>query len=296
MRTAVSTLAMILAAAALPAGAQERAQSSQEFDEAFGTEAADVAADAEYNDETIGEWRAFDGLTSAGERRVFMRKELGPERFLDFDLFEGGMASVTFADPECGFGASFDLQELGAERARGLTERFDDLLDVDSCNAREAIPTAEELAEPLARLDAWVAERPFPAAGYWKAESRPLELGSGEGRGVSRYEGTVGIVYLEPGSEARGTAEIKVNIYQCEGFSGRTLPVRSGDPAEAQAIALAVLEERAAACGLDPETPARLVAGLPEGLAALKTYHASLDDGDDWVADEPDDPYDPEAS
>ena len=294
MRTAVSALAMILAAAAVPTTAQDAGTS--EFDEAFAEESTDAAgdeasADAEYHEATVGDWRAVDGLTSNGSRRVFMRKELGPERYLDVDLFEGGMASVTFADPECGFGASFDVQELGADRAAALAERFEDLLDTDSCPAREAVPSAEERVEPLAQLAAWAAERPFPAAGYWKAETRPLELGQGEGRGVSRYEGTVGIVYLEPNREARGPAEIKVNIYQCEAFAGRTLPVHSGDPAEAEAIALAVLEERAEACGLDPEAPARLTAGLAEGLAAQREYFASAEAAED---EDTYDPYEPE--
>lgn len=291
MRTAVSALAMILAAAAMPIGAQE--STTEAFDEAFADEAANEAAGAEYHEAKFGEWVAVDGLTSAASRRVFMRKELGPERFLDVDLFEGGMASVTFLDPECSFGASFDVQELGRDRAAALAERFEDLLDTDSCNAREAVPSAEELAEPLAQLAAWVAERPFPAAGYWKPETRPLELGRGEGRGVSRYEGTVGIVYLEPDRASRGPAEIKVNIYECDAFRGRTLPVASGDPAEAQAIALAVLEERAEACGLDPQAPARLTAGLVEGLAAMKEYYTSAE-ADDWNSDEPDEPYEPE--
>lgn len=293
MRTAATTLAMILAAAALPAAAQDASPSSEAFDEAFGTEEPADASVGDYHEETLGEWRLFDAPTAEGERRVFMQKDLGPERSIEFDLQEGNGAAISLRDPDCGLGLSFPLRELGEGRATALAEKFSDMLDVDSCDARAAIPTTEELAEPLAQLEAWIAERPFPAAGSWKPERRPLTLGRGEGVGVGRYEGTVAIVYLEPEVGARGPAEVLVNIYECEGFEGRTLPVRSGEPAEAQDIALAVLEERAVACGLDPVATARLVEGLPEGLAAHKEYQASLADEGDWQSDEP---YDPEES
>jgi hypothetical protein len=291
MKTALFTIACLLGAAAVPALAQDADDGDAAFEDAFGTgDEADTAAEPEFHDETIGEWRVYDGQTDRGERRVFMHKDLGPDRYLEFDLQEGGGAAVTFGDPNCGFGSSFDVQELGEARAAGLADKFADMLDDDSCDARSAVPTVEELVEPLAKLDEWVAARPFPAAGYWKPEDRVLSLGHGDGHGVGRYEGRVSIVYLEPEEGARGPAEVIVNIYECPGFDGRTLPVRSDDPAEAQDIARTVLEERAEACGLDPETPARLADGLPEGLAAQKAYAAQLaSDDQGYSADD----YDP---
>lgn len=290
MKTALFTIACLLGAAALPAAAQE--ETSDSFEDAF----ADGAEPApEVGDETIGEWRLYDGPTATGERRVFMRKDLGPDRYLEFDLMEGGGAAVTFGDPACGFGSTFDVQELGGARAAGLADKYAELLDTASCNAESALPTVEELIEPLAQLEEWVAARPFPAASYWKHEERLLSLGSGEGRGVGRYEGRVSVVYLEPADSARGPAEVIVNIYECPGFDGRTLPVRSGDPAEAQDIARSVLEQRAEACELDPAVPARIVEGLPEGLQAIRNYADRLaaDDGYDPFAGEPDvDTYD----
>lgn len=271
MKTTLFIIACLVGASAVPARAQD--ESPDAFEEAFSDGAE---PEAESHDETIGDWRVYDGPTADGERRVFMRKDLGPERYLEFDLMEGGGAGVTFGDPNCGFGSSFDVQELGEARAAGLADKYGDMLDDDSCDARSAIPTVEELVEPLAKLEEWVAARPFPAAGYWKPEDRLLTVGQGQGQGVGRYEGRVSVVYLEPVDGARGPAEVTVNIYDCDAFLGRTLPVRSGGSAEAQDIALAVLSERADACGLDPETPARLAEGLPEGLAAQKAYMASL--------------------
>ena len=277
MKTALLTIACLIGAAAVPALAQDAPDES--FEEAFSDGAQPAA---EVGDETIGEWRVYDGPTAGGERRVYMRKELGPERYLEFDLMEGGGAAVTFGDPNCGFGSSFDVEELGGARAAGLADRYAEMLDDNSCDARSAIPTTEELIEPLAKLEEWVAARPFPAATYWKPEDRLLSIGQGEGRGVSRYEGRVSIVYLEPRDGARGPAEVSVNIYQCDAFDGRTLPVRSGGPAEAQDIARTILSERAEACELDPETPARLADGLPEGFAANEAYLASLAEDDDY--------------
>ena len=282
MKTALFTITCLLGAATVPAFAQD--ETGDAFEEAFGDEAEaaeDAALDAEVRDETIGEWRVYDGPTAAGERRVFMRKELGPERYLEFDLMEGGGAAVTFGDPNCGFGSSFDVQELGGARAAGLADKFADMLDDDSCDARSAIPTVEELVEPLAKLEEWVAARLFPAATYWKPEDRLLSIGRGDGKGVSRYEGRLSIVYLEPFGDARGPAEVTVNIYECPGFDGRTLAVRSGDPAEAQAIARDILEQRAEACELEPDAVARIVEGLPEGLEAVKAYAARLAEDDD---------------
>jgi hypothetical protein len=284
MKTALFTIACLLGAAAVPVTAQNAAEDGA-FEEAFSDGAE---AQADVYDETIGEWRVYDGQTDRGERRVFMHKDLGPERYLEFDLYEGGGAAITFADPDCGFGSSFDVQELGNAHAAGLAAKYEDMLDTDSCDARAAVPTVEELIEPLARLEEWLAARPFPAAGYWKSEDRLLTIGRGEGRGVGRYQGRVSIVYLEPDEDARGPAEVTVKIYDCDAFDGRTLPVPSGDPAEAQDIALAVLSERAEACGLDPAEPARLADGLPEGLARQKEYldHLAADEDYDPYADE----------
>lgn len=292
MKTPISALAAVLAVTGGAAASQELEESStsQEFEQAFEAMAEGDAAEPEVRDETLGEWRLYDGPTDAGARRVFMRKDVAPGRYVEFDLLEGGGAALAFVDPDCGFVGNFDLQELGEDRAAGVAERFAEMLDEDACNARAAVPSAEELAGPLALLDEWVAERPFPAAGYWKAETRLLTLGEGEGRGVGRYEGTVSIVYLEPDADARGPAEVAVNIYQCDAFSGRTLPVVSGDPAEAQDIARAVLEERAEACGLDPATPARLADGLPEGLARQKEYRSAR--ADDNAYDDSEDDLD----
>lgn len=283
MKTALFTIACLLSAATVPALAQD--ETGDAFEEAFGEEAEatdDAAPEAEFNDETIGEWRVYDGPTAAGERRVFMRKEIGPERYLEFDLMEGGSAAVTFGDPDCGFGSSFDVQELGGARAAGLADKYADMLDDDSCDARSAIPSVEELVEPLAKLEEWVAARPFPAATYWKPEDRVLTIGQGEGKGVGRYEGRVSIVYLEPFGNARGPAEVTVNIYECPGFDGRTLAVRSGNPAEAQDIARAILDQRTEACELEPDEVARIVDGLPEGLEAVKAYAARLAEDDDY--------------
>lgn len=285
MKTALFPIACLIGAAAVPATAQDEAEDA--FKEAFADGAEPAPA---FLEETIGEWRLYDGPTATGERRVFMRKDLGPDRYLEFDLMEGGGAAVTFGDPACGFGSTFDVQELGGARAAGLADKYAELLDTASCNAESARPTIEELIEPLERIEEWIAARPFPAASYWKAEERLLSIGSGEGRGVGRYEGRVSVVYLEPFDGARGPAEVIVNIYECPGFDGRTLAVRSGDPAEAQDIARAVLEQRAEACELDPDVPARLVDGLPEGLQAVRdfTSRRAADDDYDPLAEEPD--------
>ena len=302
MKTPITALAMVLAAAGMPVAAQdaEDASPSEAFEEAFEEIAEGDAAEPGVRDETLGEWRLYDGPTVAGDRRVFMHKDLGPERYVEFDMTEGGGATLAMVDPDCGFTSNFSVEELGEDRAAGLAEKLAGLLEENSCDAAPAMG-AEELAEPLALLEAWVAERPFPAAGYWKGETRVLTLGEGEGRGVGRYEGRVSIVYLEPDEDARGPAEVLVNIYDCDAFAGRTLPVASGDPAEAQDIARAVLEERAAACALDPGLAARLTEGLPEALARQAQYRSARAADDDYDETEDDlalddDPEEPEGT
>lgn len=269
-------------AAAMPALAQEGS-----FEDAFGGQdsaeapAEDAAASTpamEAHDETVDGWRVYDGPTTQGERRVFMHKELGsPDRYVEFQESPGGHGLIAFHDAvgDCDFTADFDMAELGLDRTAGLHTKFADMLDDDTCQAREAIPTSEELAGPLAKIDEYLAARPFPAAGYWRWEERILKLGEGLGEGVVRYDGKVAVIFLEPKEGARGPDQVTLSIVDCPDFSEDTKPVESGDPAEAQDIALHLLQDQAEACGLSPDDPARISDGLAEGFAQRKAENAA---------------------
>jgi hypothetical protein len=272
-------------AAAMPALAQEGS-----FEDAFGgqdsaeTPAEDAAAPVpaiETHDETVGDWRVFDGATTQGERRVFMHKDLGsPDRYVEFQENPGGRGLIAFHDTEggCDTTIDFDMAELGLNRAAGLHAKFADMLDEDACAARDAVPSAEELAAPLAKIDEYLAARPFPAAGYWRWEERILKLGDGLGEGVVRYAGKVAVIFLEPKAGARGPDQVTLSIVDCPDFSEDTQPVESGDPAEAQEIALHMLQDHAEACGLSPDDPARISDGLAEGFAQRKAENAAEPD------------------
>ncbi|MGN6500189.1 MAG: hypothetical protein ACTHKM_08575, partial [Tsuneonella sp.] len=173
----------------------------------------------------------------------------------------------------------------------GLHAKFADMLDDDTCQAREAIPSAEDLAEPLAKIGEYLAARPFPAAGYWRWEERILKLGEGLGEGVVRYDGKVAVIFLEPKGDARGPDQVTLSIVDCPDFSEDTQPVASGDPAEAQDIALHMLQDHAEACGLSPDDPARISDGLAEGFAQRKAEDtAEPADGSEPADAEPADP------